>query len=44
VEVLRAVLLKDASFSELSAQFVALAGLGLAVYASAAYFLRRSLT
>lgn len=43
VEVLRAVLLKDATFTELSAQLVALAGMGIAVYALSAYVLRRRL-
>jgi len=43
VEVLRAVLLKDATFTEVSAQLVALAGMGLAVYALSAYVLRRRL-
>jgi ABC-2 type transport system permease protein len=43
VEILRAVLLKDASFTDLSAQFAALAGLGIVIYATSAYFLRRSL-
>lgn len=43
VEVMRAVLLKDASFGELSTQFAALAGMGLVIYASAAYVLRRRL-
>jgi hypothetical protein len=43
VEILRAVLLKDASLSELASPFVALAGMGIAVYASAAYLLRRRL-
>jgi len=44
VEILRAVLLKDASASELSAQLVALAGLGIATYSTSAYLLRRRLT
>ena len=44
VEILRAVLLKDASFEELSAQFVALAGMGVVVFAAAALLLRRRLT
>ena len=43
VEILRAVLLKDASFGELAAPFVALAGMGLAVFAAAAHLLRRKL-
>ncbi len=43
VEVMRGVLLKDAGFWELSPQFAALAGMGLVVYGSAAYALRRSL-
>jgi ABC-2 type transport system permease protein len=43
VEIMRGVLLKDASLMDLSAQFVGLAGMGLAVYATAAYVLRRSL-
>ncbi len=43
VEILRAVMLKNASFSELSAQFVALGGMGVAVYAASAYRLRRRL-
>ncbi len=44
VEVMRGVLLKDAGFWELSPQLAALAGMGLAVYASAAYALRRNLS
>jgi ABC-2 type transport system permease protein len=44
VEIMRGVLLKDAGFWELSPQLAALAGMGLAVYASAAYALRRNLT
>lgn len=44
VEVLRAVLLKDASFAELQAQFVALAGMGVVVFVSASQLLRRRLT
>ena len=43
VEVVRAVLLKDAGWSELSAQLVALVGVGVAVFAASAYLLRRSL-
>jgi len=43
VEILRAVLLKDASFAEMSAQFLALAGMGIAVYGASAYLLRRKL-
>ena len=43
VEVMRAVLLKDAGWSDLSAQLVALGGMGVAIYAAAAYLLRRSL-
>lgn len=43
VEILRAVLLKDASMTELASPFVALAGMGLAVYAAAAYLMRRRL-
>ena len=37
MEILRGVLLKDARFAELSARFVALAGMGVAGYASAAW-------
>ena len=44
VEVLRAVLLKNAGFTEMAAQLVALGGMGLAVYALAAYVLRRRST
>lgn len=44
VEIMRGVLLKDASFWELSPQFAALAGMGIVVYASAAYALRRNLS
>ncbi|MBW2457653.1 MAG: ABC transporter permease [Deltaproteobacteria bacterium] len=44
VEILRAVLLKDASFAELQAQFVALAGIGVVVFVSASRLLRRRLT
>ncbi len=43
VEILRAVMLKDATFSELAAQFVGLGGMGVAVYAASAYRLRRRL-
>ncbi|MDY0001683.1 MAG: ABC transporter permease [Polyangia bacterium] len=43
VEIMRAVLLKDASMGELASPLVALGGLGLTVYASAAYLLRRRL-
>lgn len=43
VEIMRGVLLKDAGFWELSPQLAALAGMGLAVYGSAAYALRRNL-
>jgi ABC-2 type transport system permease protein len=43
VEILRAVLLKDASLADLGAQFVALGGMGVAVYGASAYFLRRRL-
>ncbi len=43
VEILRAVLLKNATFSDLSAQLLALAEMGLAVYALAAFVLRRRL-
>ncbi len=44
VEILRAVLLKDASFAELQAQFVALAGMGVVVFVASAHLLRRRLT
>lgn len=44
VEILRAVLLKDASFAELQAQFVALAGMGVVVFVAASQLLRRRLT
>ena len=44
VEIMRGVLLKDAGFWELSPQLAALAGLGLTVYWTAAYMLRRSLS
>ncbi|MFH2005766.1 MAG: ABC transporter permease [bacterium] len=44
VEIMRGVLLKGAGFWEISAQLAALAGMGLAVYASAAFVLRRSLS
>ncbi|MCK5800464.1 MAG: ABC transporter permease [Deltaproteobacteria bacterium] len=43
VEILRAVLLKNATFSDLGAQLLALAGMGLSVYALAAFVLRRRL-
>jgi ABC-2 type transport system permease protein len=43
VEIMRGVLLKDAGFWDLSPQLAALAGMGLVVYASAAYALRRNL-
>jgi ABC-2 type transport system permease protein len=44
VEILRAVLLKGASFGDLQAQFAALAGIGLAVLALAVVVLRRRLS
>jgi ABC-2 type transport system permease protein len=43
VEVLRAVLLKGASFSDLTSQFVALAGIGITLFGAASYTLRRRL-
>jgi ABC-2 type transport system permease protein len=43
VEIMRAVLLKGASFSDLAAQFVALAGLGISLYGVSALILRRRL-
>jgi ABC-2 type transport system permease protein len=43
VEIMRAVLLKNATLAELAPQFVALAGMGIAVYGASAYFLRRRL-
>jgi ABC-2 type transport system permease protein len=43
VEIMRALLLKDASLTELGAQFVALAGMGIVVYGTSAYVLRRRL-
>jgi len=43
VEIMRAVLLKDASLAELGPQFVALGGIGIVVYGASAYFLRRRL-
>jgi len=44
VEIMRGVLLKDAGFWELSPQLAALAGMGLVVYAGAAFALRRNLS
>lgn len=43
VEVLRSVLLKDASVPELGAQLVAMAGLGITVFTCSALLLRRKL-
>ena len=43
VEVMRAVLLKAASIEEIASQLVALLGLGVAIFASAALLLRRKL-
>jgi ABC-2 type transport system permease protein len=43
VEIMRAVLLKGATFSDLGAQFVALAGLGISLYGVSALILRRHL-
>lgn len=43
VEIMRAVLLKDASFTELAGQFAALAGMGVVVFFTSARLLRRSL-
>ena len=43
VEIMRAVLLKDATAVELSAQLVALGGMGVVVFAASAYLLRRRL-
>jgi ABC-2 type transport system permease protein len=43
VEIMRGVLLKDAGFWELSPQLGALAGMGLAVYGSAVWAMRRNL-
>jgi hypothetical protein len=40
---LRSVLLKGSGFTELASHFVGLAGLGLVVYASSAYVIRRKL-
>ena len=44
VEIMRAVMLKDARFDELYAQYVALAGMGVVVFAAASQLLRRRLT
>ncbi len=44
VEIMRAVMLKDAHFHELYAQFVALAGMGVVVFFAASQLLRRRLT
>jgi ABC-2 type transport system permease protein len=43
VVILRSVLLKGSGFTELASHFVGLAGLGLVVYASSAYVIRRKL-
>jgi len=43
VEILRSVLLKNGSLTELSAQFVALAGMGISIFLLAAFVLRRRL-
>ena len=43
VEVLRAVLLKDATMAELAPQLTAMAGMGVTVYLVSAYVLHRSL-
>mgnify|MGYP006293465947 CR=1 FL=1 len=44
VTILRAVLLKNSSIVDLGHHFIALAGLGLTVYATSAYLLRRRLS
>jgi ABC-2 type transport system permease protein len=44
VVILRSVLLKGSGFAELSSHFVGLAGLGLVVYATSAYVLRKKLS
>jgi len=43
IEIMRAVMLKNARFDELYAQFVALAGMGIVVFFSASRLLRRRL-
>lgn len=44
VEIIRSVLLKGATFSDIAPQFVALAGLGVVLYGASAMVLRRRLS